>query len=79
LDAVRIAGQQDREVTIMRNEREIPDQTIAAWRNGTDPSSPAGPLFTSGDYAQSEITMHGRVGTGDCGTVCSGSAAGECC
>jgi Family of unknown function (DUF6229) len=63
----------------MRNERETPDQTIAAWRAGTDPSSPAGPLFTGGAYAESEITMHGRVGTGHCGSNCSGSAHAECC
>lgn len=63
----------------MRNERENPDQTIAAWRTGTDPNSPAGPLFTGGAYAQSEIAMHGRVGTGHCGTNCSGSHTAECC
>ncbi|HEY2576556.1 MAG TPA: DUF6229 family protein [Streptosporangiaceae bacterium] len=63
----------------MRNERETPDQKIAAWRTGKGADSPAGPLFTGGTYAQSEITMHGRVGTGQCGTVCSGSATAQCC
>ena len=59
--------------------RDSPDQTIASWRSGTDSASPAGPLFTSGKYAEAEITMTGRVGTGRCGSDCSGSATAQCC
>lgn len=61
------------------DSKERPDQTVEAWRSGTDPNSPAGPVFTGGRYAESEITMSGRVGTGICGTACSGSAGRECC
>jgi len=57
---------------------ENAQRTIASWRDGTDPNGPAGPLFTGGDYARSEIAMHGRIGTNHCGTACSASG-GECC
>jgi hypothetical protein len=53
--------------------------TIAAWRDGTGPDSPAGPLFTGGAYAESEIAASDQVKTVQCGTVCSYSAGRECC
>lgn len=62
----------------MRNERETPDQKVADWRTGKATDSPAGPLFTSGTYAQSEITRQGRVGTGHC-SACSASGHSQCC
>ena len=46
-----------------------PKDTVAAWRSGTDPDSPAGPMFPGGTYAESEITMSGRAGTHACGTA----------
>ena len=54
------------------------DQMVAAWRDGAQ-DSPAGPLFTAGRYAESEITMNGRIATGHCGSNCSGSATASCC
>jgi hypothetical protein len=76
LDAGREVGEHDRKATNMRTD---PKDTVAAWRSGTDPNSPAGPLFTGGMYAESEIAMNGRVGTGHCGSNCSGSHTAECC
>lgn len=58
---------------------ESPVETVETWRSGSSQDSPAGPLFTSGKYAESEITMSSRIGTGRCGTDCSGSATGQCC
>ena len=75
-----LCGEQERKALIMRTyPTESVDPVIAAWRNGSDLDSPAGPLFTGGRYAESEITMNGRVGTGRCGTVCSGSQSAQCC
>jgi hypothetical protein len=54
-------------------------RTVAAWRDGTAEDSPAGPLFTSGPYAESELTATGEVRTAQCGTACSYSAGRECC
>lgn len=54
------------------------DEIVGTWRSGSD-DNPAGPLFTSGRYAESEIRMSSRVGTGRCGTDCSGSVTAQCC
>jgi len=63
----------------MRDTMETADKTATTWRDGTSQDSPAGPLFTSGKYAESEITMSSRVGSGRCGTDCSGSVHYQCC
>ncbi len=52
---------------------------VAAWRAGTATDSPAGPMFTGGTYAVSELTMSGRLKTENCGTICSYSATRYCC
>lgn len=63
----------------MREAMESPVEVVETWRDGTSQDSPAGPLFTSGQYAESEITMSSRVGTGRCGSDCSGSVHYQCC
>ncbi|NUR62107.1 MAG: hypothetical protein HOV87_26110 [Catenulispora sp.] len=59
--------------------KEKPAEKVHAWRNGTAADSPAGPLFTSGVYAESELTMTGAVLTAFCGTDCSYSHTRYCC
>jgi hypothetical protein len=61
-------------------------EKINSWRNNADVNSPAGPLFVSGQFAESDIVSSTNVltavavcGSGHCGTACSGSAHGECC
>lgn len=61
-------------------------QQINHWRNYADVDSPAGPLFVSGEFAESDIASSTNVLTagvlcnsGRCGTVCSGSAGHPCC
>jgi Family of unknown function (DUF6229) len=54
-------------------------QTVSAWRASASPDSPAGPLFPSGRYAESEITMSGKIVTLQCGTNCTGSEHDHCC
>jgi hypothetical protein len=60
-------------------------EQINNWRNNANAENPAGPLFVSGAFAEADITHSsnivtaGAVCTGRCGTVCSGSAHGECC
>jgi hypothetical protein len=61
------------------NPKENPADIVSTWREGTSADSPAGPLFTGGKYAPSEIAMSSRVGTGRCGSDCSGSATAQCC
>jgi hypothetical protein len=64
----------------MRTESEVsPVQVVEAWLNGTDPRSPAGPLFAGGRYAPSEITMNSRAYTHLCGTGCTSSPTRVCC
>jgi hypothetical protein len=61
-------------------------EQINSWRNNADDNSPAGPLFVSGKFAESDIvssvntiTAVAICGSGRCGTVCSGSANHPCC
>jgi hypothetical protein len=54
-------------------------QKINVWRTSASPDSPAGPLFPSGRYAESEITMSGKPLTALCGSVCTNSSHNECC
>ncbi|QSB13189.1 hypothetical protein JQS43_16295 [Natronosporangium hydrolyticum] len=53
------------------------DEIIDGWRNGEEQDgleNPAGPLFSSSGYAESEITLTGTGYPGlSCGTGCSGS------
>ncbi|GLQ98785.1 DUF6229 family protein [Dyella mobilis] len=58
---------------------------IKSWRNSADATSPAGPLFVSGRFAESDIVSSTNIVTayavcsGRCGTICSGSSHAECC
>jgi hypothetical protein len=60
-------------------------EQINNWRNYAGDDSPAGPLFVSGKFAESDIvsstnvTTLGGICSGRCGTVCSGSAGHPCC
>lgn len=60
--------------------KERAEDVVAGWRAGDQPlemSSPAGPLFPSGEYAEHELTMTGH--SGKCGTVCTYSQGRQCC
>ncbi|GGA51585.1 DUF6229 family protein [Dyella nitratireducens] len=59
---------------------------INQWRNQADANNPAGPLYVSGEFAESDITSQSNAITlnvvcnsGRCGTVCSGSQGHPCC
>jgi Family of unknown function (DUF6229) len=61
-------------------------ELLAGWRNNADADNPAGPLFASGKFAESDITCDTNIvtagvicGSGRCGTACSGSAKYQCC
>jgi hypothetical protein len=60
-------------------------EQINNWRNNANADSPAGPLFVSGSYAESDMVSStnvmtlGTVCSGRCGTVCSGSSGHPCC
>jgi hypothetical protein len=60
-------------------------EQINNWRNQAGEDSPAGPLFVSGQFAESDIVSSanvltaGAVCSGHCGSACSGSAHAECC
>lgn len=52
------------------------EELIAKWRTDADEDNPAGPLFASGDFSESDIA---GVATLICGTVCSASLTRQCC
>jgi hypothetical protein len=53
---------------------------VEMWRNEANDESPAGALFVSGEYAETDIMMNGRILTmHGCGTACSGSSRMQCC
>jgi hypothetical protein len=54
-------------------------ELAAAWRSGAGADNPAGPLFTAGRYAQSDLTQRTGTGTARCGTACSASRTKFCC
>ncbi len=73
---------------------EAADRIVASWRGGgvavSDWESPAGPVFASGEFAESDITMEAifaasgcpgtpQPGTNICGTACTYSAGRQCC
>ena len=55
----------------------------ASWRLEAGSDNPAGPLFTSGDFAAADIACEASEATlhctGGCGTDCSGSGTSNCC
>ena len=52
-------------------------ELVAQWRNGGGQSSPAGPLFASGEFAEADIVNATVLDTGCC--LCSGSFTHPCC
>lgn len=54
-------------------------ELIADWRSGADMNHPAGPLFTSGDFAEADIVCETWNGSGQCGTACTWSRTRQCC
>lgn len=59
---------------------------VDSWRNDADADSPAGPLFSGGEFAAADIVSATDLTstvpaclTTRCGTACSGSAQGLCC
>ena len=60
--------------------KQNPEKTVKEWRTGVAADSPAGPVFSSGAYAQSEITMTSpEILTTHCGTDCTYSQTHYCC
>jgi hypothetical protein len=51
-------------------------ELVARWRNGSN-NSPAGPLFTSGEFAEADIINASAKGTSY--SICSGSDTVQCC
>ena len=58
----------------------------AQWRSDADAGNPAGPLFSGGEFAVSDIisatdlmSTTPACETTHCGTACSGSAGQLCC
>jgi hypothetical protein len=56
---------------------EQAEAIVAGWRGGLAPAegwdSPAGPLFPSGEHAETDITMS-RMWLQTCGTNCSSAS-----
>jgi hypothetical protein len=84
------------ELTKPELTNEQAERIAESWRTGFQSvegwDSPAGPLFASGAYAESDITMEAIfAATGcpppqtpgcppqSCGTACTGSAPRQCC
>lgn len=59
--------------------RRHAEEIVARWRSGADPDSPAGPMYASGQYAESEIVLATWGGSGKCGTACTASTTRYCC
>lgn len=64
---------------------ETADAIVARWRSDAGDDNPAGPLFSSGPYAEVELaepTAAAGVQThtiNRCGTACTGSLGNDCC
>ena len=56
---------------------EKADQLTAHWRNNAGVDNPAGPLFTTGDFAETDITSQNRANTHV--SLCTGSVTVSCC
>jgi Family of unknown function (DUF6229) len=56
---------------------EPADRLAARWRSNAGADNPAGPLFTAGSFAETDITSQGRADTHV--SLCTGSATVSCC
>lgn len=54
-------------------------ELVEQWRNMADDNNPAGPLFVGGEFTESDIICETIIGSGQCGTACSGSRTKYCC
>jgi hypothetical protein len=54
-------------------EVTMPTQEITRWRSEAGEQNPAGPLFTGGEFAESEITLDSETKTGNWCSMASGS------
>lgn len=59
-------------------EMKIAERTADEWRVTAGPDNPAGPLYASGSFAESDIIGACIVTTGEC-SLCSASHTLECC
>lgn len=57
---------------------ETAERTIAQWRTSAGADNPAGPLFASGAFAESDIIEAETSYTGVC-SLCSASHTIACC
>ncbi|MBW8803891.1 MAG: hypothetical protein AUG49_02055 [Catenulispora sp. 13_1_20CM_3_70_7] len=55
------------------------DQIIADWLASADGDSPAGPLFTGGQYAEAEIVGAAIIETRGTCSSCTASRGSYCC
>jgi Family of unknown function (DUF6229) len=61
------------------------EDLAARWRTDAGDDNPAGPLFSSGPYAEVELAEPMAAATavcdtfGQCGTACTGSYPRQCC
>lgn len=61
-------------------------ELVNQWRNLAGANNPAGPLYVSGEFAESDIISKSNTvsvdtvcGSGKCGTVCTGCNGHPCC
>ncbi|WP_425480083.1 DUF6229 family protein [Metallibacterium scheffleri] len=52
---------------------------IAKWRNDGSSGNPAGPLFSSGEFAEADIASESGLMFTQCGTNCTYSLKAFCC
>jgi hypothetical protein len=57
---------------------EIAERTVEQWRTTAGPDNPAGPLYASGAFAESDIIEAETSYTGHC-SACSASRTLVCC
>ncbi len=64
---------------VREDTREQAEQLVERWRRESTADSPAGPLYAGGEYVETDIIYATIVGSGQCGTVCTGSRTRLCC
>jgi hypothetical protein len=57
----------------------LAEETAAKWRTTADDSNPAGPLYSSGVFAEADIVAQEFIVTLHGCSACSASGTGECC